>query len=1247
MRILAIRIQNLASLEGITEIDFTQEPLCSAGIFAITGPTGAGKSTILDALCLALYAKTPRYLQAKELGIEVQDVQGSSITQGDTRGILRDGTVEGFAEVDFIGVDGQPYRATWSVRRARNKVDGALQAYQITLKNCQNHTDIPGKKNELLQEIERLVGLNFEQFTRSILLAQGDFTAFLKAGKDEKSSLLEKLTGTHIYSEISKKIYDRYRNEEQLLRDLRVHRDGVATLTTEELDALKAECEKWGVVIQEKEKQVADLHQEADWHRQLNQFVQNLSQAHDEQQQARQAKAEAQQREQKLQQIEAIQPTRSWIDALQYAQKQLALRQANKKELKTSLLLAKQEQAHVQEQTENTRQQVQRIKQQQEESRPYLEEAKKLDVQLREKQIQVKTATEEMVQAEQGHQAELDERQIHEKEAAQLKEVIAQLNQWKEENSKRQPIAEHQQLIVSKLADAQQWVSDAVHIKDLIQTTQQEIQIAKQEENQYAAAYQIKATDLEKQQAIYQERQKELQTVPIDQWEAAKEDADKQSRMLVEAQAHWKVLFQNQQEATRVTAGLQEQEKELADSRQALVSLAQELAKSKIQLETAAQSLQKAQFAATEHVSHLRAQLVPNEPCAVCGSTEHPYAQQAPQTAHVLTELAADHLQYQEQYEQLRDRQSKLEEACLRLEKQIATLKETKQNKERQLDHLTRSWKAFPIYASIHTIADSEKGEWLTQQFARDNAEQQQLQEKIKKYQADKAALEQQKAVLEQLTQVANQLENQQKDAQRKSSSLAERLTQQQQEAEKTHQQMQQVALQLADYFQNENWFKNWQKNPVSFLAMVNDFAQQWQTKIIALENNLEQQRLVLANLEHHEKQLERLSQDKQHKATRLQKQQEDYEQLQSKRRTIFEGKTMQEVELEFKESLDVAEQHLDRQKTELEKRIQENMRLETALVHLNQEVNQLHEQEVLNQQRIDDWLAKYNESHQTALQLAHVVQLLQWETDWITEERQFLRQLDDTLTKAQSVLSERQTTLQAHQEKQVSQRSVEEVAAQLLEARGRLQEAIQARNEIDFRIRQDEANKKQIGDLMKKMEKQAAVVDNWAKLNEIIGSADGKKFRQIAQEYTLDVLLSYANVHLEMLSKRYLLQRIPNTLGLQVLDQDMGDEVRTVYSLSGGESFLVSLALALGLASLSSSRMKVESLFIDEGFGSLDPATLNVAMDALERLHNQGRKVGVISHVQEMTERIPVQIKVNKQRSGKSRIEVLGNSGY
>src|SRR3546814_20220690 len=124
MKILAIRIKNLASLEGVTEIDFTQEPLCSAGIFAITGPTGAGKSTILAALCLALYAKTPRYAQAREIGIEITDVPGSTINQSDVRAILRDGTAEGYAAVDFVGLDSTHPSPHWSGRPQRTKAEG-------------------------------------------------------------------------------------------------------------------------------------------------------------------------------------------------------------------------------------------------------------------------------------------------------------------------------------------------------------------------------------------------------------------------------------------------------------------------------------------------------------------------------------------------------------------------------------------------------------------------------------------------------------------------------------------------------------------------------------------------------------------------------------------------------------------------------------------------------------------------------------------------------------------------------------------------------------------------------------------------------------------------------------------------------------------------------------------------------------------------------------------------------------------
>jgi exonuclease SbcC len=197
----------------------------------------------------------------------------------------------------------------------------------------------------------------------------------------------------------------------------------------------------------------------------------------------------------------------------------------------------------------------------------------------------------------------------------------------------------------------------------------------------------------------------------------------------------------------------------------------------------------------------------------------------------------------------------------------------------------------------------------------------------------------------------------------------------------------------------------------------------------------------------------------------------------------------------------------------------------------------------------------------------------------------------------------------------------------------------------LAVRIREDEQRRERAQSMMAEIERQRAVEERWAKMAELIGSADGKKFRNYAQQFTLDVLLGYANIHLAQLARRYRLERVASqagpSLALMVRDQDMGGEIRSVNSLSGGESFLVSLALALGLASLSSNRVKVESLFIDEGFGSLDSDTLSVAMDALDALQSLGRKVGVISHVQEMTERISTRVLVRPAGGGSSAITV------
>ncbi|MDR3309043.1 MAG: ATP-dependent exonuclease, partial [Tannerella sp.] len=207
-----------------------------------------------------------------------------------------------------------------------------------------------------------------------------------------------------------------------------------------------------------------------------------------------------------------------------------------------------------------------------------------------------------------------------------------------------------------------------------------------------------------------------------------------------------------------------------------------------------------------------------------------------------------------------------------------------------------------------------------------------------------------------------------------------------------------------------------------------------------------------------------------------------------------------------------------------------------------------------------------------------------------------------------------------------------------------KLAEHSKRKTEIEVRLKHNADNERLKEKYSQERSEKSLLFDDWSKLNAVLGSADGSKFKKIAQEYTLDYLLAYSNKHLQMLTGRYELQRIPESLALQVVDLDMGNEVRTVHSLSGGESFLVSLALALGLSSLSSNRMKVESLFIDEGFGSLDADTLRIAMDALENLQTQGRKIGVISHVAEMTERISTQINVSKSSNGRSRVEIIGN---
>ncbi|MBV8634194.1 MAG: AAA family ATPase, partial [Burkholderiaceae bacterium] len=339
MKVLAIRGSNLASLAGEFEVDFGHEPLASAGVFAISGPTGAGKTTLLDAICLALFDDTPRLAQAGK-GISLPDVGSDLIAPSDTRTLLRRGTSEGYAEVDFVGLDGEAYRARWSVRRARGKPDGALQQVSTSLMRLSDMQRIGGTNREVKAEIERRIGLNMQQFVRAVLLAQNEFSAFLKADENERGALLETLTGSDVYSTISKRAFERNKREQSALQDLRAQQVDVEPLASNEravLDQTYAEVRTQSAQLDLQRRLLEGV---ARWYTEREQLVELVEQASITLLRSKEADEAEQANRFKLLLVERVQAVRPHVQEYDRAVTQLAADEQRQREYRTELEVA-------------------------------------------------------------------------------------------------------------------------------------------------------------------------------------------------------------------------------------------------------------------------------------------------------------------------------------------------------------------------------------------------------------------------------------------------------------------------------------------------------------------------------------------------------------------------------------------------------------------------------------------------------------------------------------------------------------------------------------------------------------------------------------------------------------------------------------------------------------------------------------------------------------------------------------------
>ncbi|HFC30491.1 MAG TPA: hypothetical protein ENJ44_05555, partial [Oceanospirillales bacterium] len=248
-------------------------------------------------------------------------------------------------------------------------------------------------------------------------------------------------------------------------------------------------------------------------------------------------------------------------------------------------------------------------------------------------------------------------------------------------------------------------------------------------------------------------------------------------------------------------------------------------------------------------------------------------------------------------------------------------------------------------------------------------------------------------------------------------------------------------------------------------------------------------------------------------------------------------------------------------------------------------------------------------------------------------ELQQLKIRLDKDLIQAQTLSSQAEQQLHSFDVQAIKELKLEVLQSHLHKLRKLTAELNTRQGQIQQQLDNDKKHREKQQKLLKSIKKQQKTYDIWIHLNSLIGSADGNKFRAYAQGLTLDYLIHLANLQLSQLHKRYQLQRKQGqALELQVIDTWQADSTRDTKTLSGGESFLVSLALALALSDLVSHKTSIDSLFLDEGFGTLDAQTLDIALDALDNLNAKGKMIGIISHVEALKERIPVQIHIKKQ---------------
>lgn len=1129
MKFIKLEILNLASLdrqEGET-INFEEGVLGESTIFSIVGPTGSGKSTILDAICLALYNVAPRYPRlkgARNQNIEIygnpEEGERNRLAPTDSRNILTRGRKEGYSKLTFLANNGNVYRAEWYVRKKTKNYDDAITSlYRIGDENGR-----PVEYPDDWSKLPDIIGLDYDQFLRTVLIAQGSFAGFLKAKENERYELLEKLIGCReLYTGIAERIKSR--------RDdaVRAYNAIVANVSAQEKDLIPdAELEAVKTKINELEaaakKAKDELKQISDsiaWYADEEKLIGNIAKYEQAFNKALEKKSGFAAQGERLALHDAAVPAVNIYREIKTSEANIEKCEADMNSLRKSIADKKEE-----------------IRVEEEE---YLAKLKET----------VRVASEE-----------LDRQKPHINRAREIKVELEGLNnQLKEKKSTEKDAEEALRQAQKVLADNATNIDNAA--KDL-QKSQENLgkliaEIKKGEDERVLKA--------EKARTDYDEQNNVLDKCDAEKLQDAKSLTEKAKTDIGEA--------------IRIQGDL----KTKTDLRQANLTKQTTLTERNLQIE-----LELGQFDIEKQENELerlrnsynlmtgenwdvhRGNLVEGEPCPLCGATHHPY--------HV-----------EEVFAPVVDELKNL------IEEKSAELKKLKETKEKLIGERSKNDGFLDgiktVLESCVQEIDSLHAQWLVIHGAHESwPEDIEALEKLRPEVVRRA-----KDASDRLTEY---------------NTLVKKVEKLRKEKDKTESDLQKYREESQNKKQaSDKRAADAQIKLETEKGKTGNLTQQLEEKTAAHKTAREQSENV--------------------KVAVVKKSDELRQEIGERDPDKYENELT-----DAKTSADNAVKKMADAIAVMRERLKETEGKQTATASQkeNEERNLKDKKSALQA-----WIDKYNDSDDVRHIDADTVAALFAATDNWEEMRATQKSLDEAFTSADTTLHNETKALEDHRTKKPEQQREE-----LLDRKSALESQSDAELiETKARLQRHEAAKEQMGALFDQRREAENLKVEWEEIVDAIGGSDGKTLRKIAQCYTLRFLVEHANAEIRRFNGRYELQQVKNSLGIRVIDHDRADDVRDTTSLSGGETFIVSLGLALGLSALSSRNISFGNLFIDEGFGTLDPETLATVIDSLAMLQSsQGKKVGVISHTDTMSERITTQIRVIKNgNSGSSRIEI------